>query len=220
VEEYLFDTAVNFGIVPNRKSAAEAVNRSLNLVGLSLEELSRRYPHELSGGQIQRVSVARALICKPSLILADEPVSMVDASLRMAIVNLFKILRDEEKVSVIYITHDLATAYYISDRIAIMLRGYIVEMGPVEAVLGAPLHPYTKLLKESVPAPDPADKTGWAKRIGLSTTEVKEYSKQGCKFHGRCPNAVEKCVYSDPPDVEAEGRIVKCHLYENKEAKL
>jgi peptide/nickel transport system ATP-binding protein len=178
-----------------------------------LEELSRRYPHELSGGQIQRVSVARALICKPSLILADEPVSMVDASLRMSIVNLFKTLRDEEKVSVIYITHDLATAYYISDRISIMLRGYIVEMGPVEAVLDNPLHPYTKLLKESVPAPDPADKAGWAKRIGLSTTEVKEYSRQGCKFHGRCPNAMEQCKITDPQDIEAEGRIVKCHLY-------
>jgi peptide/nickel transport system ATP-binding protein len=217
VEEYLIDTAVNFGIAPNRKSAVEVVDRSLNLVGLSMEELSRRYPHELSGGQIQRVSVARALICKPSLILADEPVSMVDASLRMAIVNLFKVLRDKEKVSVIYITHDLATAYYISDRIAIMLRGYVVEMGPVEAVLGNPLHPYTKLLKESVPAPEPEDKEGWAKRIGLSTTEVKEYSRQGCKFHGRCPDALEQCRHTDPPDIEAEGRIVKCHLYANKE---
>ena len=213
VEEYLFDTAVNFGIAKDRKSATEAVDRALHLVGLSLEELSRRYTHELSGGQIQRISVARSLICKPSLILADEPVSMVDASLRMTIVNLFKKLRDEEKVSVIYITHDLATAYYISDRIAIMLRGYVVEMGPVEAVLGNPLHPYTKLLKESVPAPDPADKAGWAQRIGLSTTEVKEYSRQGCKFQGRCPNAMEKCKEADPPDIEAEGRIVKCYLY-------
>jgi len=219
VEEYLLDTAVNFGIAPNRKAAIEVVDRSLNLVGLSMEELSRRYPHELSGGQIQRVSVARALICKPSLILADEPVSMVDASLRMAIVNLFKVLRDKEKVSVIYITHDLATAYYISDRIAIMLRGYVVEMGPVEAVLGNPLHPYTRLLKESVPAPEPEDKESWAKRIGLSTTEVKEYSRQGCKFHGRCPNALEQCKHDDPPDIEAEGRIVKCHLYAKKESK-
>ncbi len=109
-----------------------------------LHEVSRRYPHELSGGQIQRVSVARALIPKPRLILADEPVSMVDASLRMSIVNLFRKLRDEQQVSVVYITHDLATAYYISDRISIMLRGYVVESGPVEAVLdrpSPPLHP-------------------------------------------------------------------------------
>jgi peptide/nickel transport system ATP-binding protein len=213
VEEYLFDTAINFGIAKDRKTAVEAVDRALHLVGLSLEELSRRYAHELSGGQIQRISVARSLIPKPSLILADEPVSMVDASLRMTIVNLFKKLRDEEKVSVIYITHDLATAYYISNRIAIMLRGYVVEIGPVEAVLGNPLHPYSKLLKESIPAPEPADKAAWAQRIGLSTTEVKEYLRQGCKFASRCPNVMDQCRNADPPDTEADGRVVKCYLY-------
>jgi peptide/nickel transport system ATP-binding protein len=213
VEEYLIDTAVNFGAAADRKSALTVVDRALHLVGLSLDEISRRYPHELSGGQIQRVSVARSLIPNPSLILADEPVSMVDASLRMAIVNLFKKLRDEEGVSVIYITHDLATAYYISNRIAVMLRGFVVEMGPVEAVLGNPLHPYTQLLKESVPAPDPVDKEAWAKRIGLSTQEVKEYSQIGCKFAARCPKALDKCRRNDPPDVEVEGRIVKCCLY-------
>ena len=214
VEEYLFDTAINFGIAKNKKAAQESVDRALHLVGLSLEELSKRYAHELSGGQIQRISVARSLISQPSLILADEPVSMVDASLRMTIVNLLRKLRDEEKVSVLYITHDLATAYYISDRIAIMLRGYVVEMGPVEAVLGNPLHPYTKLLKESVPAPEPEDKSAWAQRIGLSTTEVREYSRQGCKFAARCPNVMDKCKTADPPDIETEGRIVKCYLYQ------
>jgi peptide/nickel transport system ATP-binding protein len=213
VEEYLIDTAINFGAADGRKSAQPVVDRALHLVGLSLEELSRRYPHELSGGQIQRVSVARSLISSPSLILADEPVSMVDASLRMAIVNLFKKLKEEEGMSVIYITHDLATAYYISDRIAVMLRGYVVEMGPVEAVLGNPLHPYTQLLKESVPAPDPVDRAAWARRIGLSTQEVKEYSRLGCKFAARCPRAMDKCREADPPDVEAEGRTVKCYLY-------
>ena len=155
-------------------------------MGLSLDEVRQRYPHELSGGQIQRVSVARALISRPKLILADEPVSMVDASLRMEIVNLFKKLRDEQQVSVIYITHDLATAYYISDRIAIMLRGYIVESGPVEDVLERPAHPYTQLLKESVPEPAPIKRESWAQHIELGTTEVKEYGRIGCKFAGRC----------------------------------
>jgi ABC-type oligopeptide transport system ATPase subunit len=107
----------------NRHEAVQIVDNALRNVGLSLEEVSRRYPHELSGGQVQRVSVARALIPQPRVILADEPVSMVDASLRMEIVNLFRKLQDEQKVSVVYITHDLATAYYVSDRIAIMLRG-------------------------------------------------------------------------------------------------
>jgi peptide/nickel transport system ATP-binding protein len=213
VDAYLFDTALNFGMAPNRQAAIRVVDDALRNVGLSLEEVSNRYPHELSGGQTQRVSVARALISQPKLILADEPVSMVDASLRMEIVNLFRKLRDEQKVSVIYITHDLATAYYISDRIGIMLRGFIVESGPVEDVLDRPLHPYTRLLKESVPEPAPKERESWAKHISLGTTEVKEYGRVGCKFAGRCPHVMEICRQVDPPDVQVERRIVKCYLY-------
>src|SRR5512139_2411453 len=112
VDAYLFDTALNFGVAPDRRAAAEVVDDALRNVGLSLEEVNRRYPHELSGGQTQRVSVARALISQPRLILADEPVSMVDASLRMEIVNLFRELREKQNVSIIYITHDLATGLY------------------------------------------------------------------------------------------------------------
>ena len=108
---------------------------ALQKVGLSLKEVAGRYAHELSGGQLQRVAIARALIPNPSLIIADEPVSMVDASLRMSIVNLLRALRDEFGVSVIYITHDLATAYYISDRLVIMQKGYVVEMGPARTIL-------------------------------------------------------------------------------------
>jgi len=213
VEDYLFDTAINFGVAPNRRKAASVVDDALNQVGLSLAEVSKRYPHELSGGQIQRVSVARALISQPRMILADEPVSMVDASLRMEIVNLFRKLRDEQKASILYITHDLATAYYISDRIAIMLRGYIVESGPVEAVLESPLHPYTQLLKESVPEPTPKERESWAKHIELGTIEVKEYGRIGCKFAGRCPHVMDVCRQADPPDVEVDGRTVKCYLH-------
>ena len=161
---------VNFGMARTRRDAAEVVDEALQQVGLSLAEVSRRYPHELSGGQIQRVSVARALISQPRVILADEPVSMVDASLRMEIVNLFRKLRDEQKVSVIYITHDLATAYYISDRIAIMLRGYVVELGPVEDVLERPLHPYSQLLR--IGARARAQKSeSWAKHIDLGPSK-------------------------------------------------
>lgn len=214
VDAYLFDTALNFGMARDQRTAAAVVDQALRNVGLSLEEVSRRYPHELSGGQTQRVSVARALISQPKLILADEPVSMVDASLRMEIVNLFRKLRDEQRVSVIYITHDLATAYYISDRIAIMLRGYIVESGPVEDVLNRPFHPYTRLLQESVPEPAPKERDSWAKHITLGATEVKEYGRVGCKFAGRCPQVMDICRQADPPDVETEGRTVKCYLYQ------
>jgi peptide/nickel transport system ATP-binding protein len=213
VDAYLVDTAVNFGMASNRRESVQVVDDALRNVGLSLEEVSRRYPHELSGGQVQRVSVARALISQPKLILADEPVSMVDASLRMEIVNLFRKLRDEQKVSVVYITHDLATAYYISDRIGIMLRGFIVESGPVEDVLNRPFHPYTKLLKESVPEPAPKERESWAKHIELGTTEVKEYGRVGCKFAGRCPQVMDICRTVDPPDVQVEQRMVKCYLY-------
>ena len=213
VEAYLFDTAINFGMASNRRDAGEVVDDALRNVGLSLDEVRLRYPHELSGGQIQRVSVARALISKPKLILADEPVSMVDASLRMEIVNLFQKLRDEQKVSVIYITHDLATAYYISDRIGIMLRGYIVESGPVEDVLDRPFHPYTQLLKESIPEPTPKERESWAKHITLGTTEVKEYGRIGCKFAGRCPQVMDICRKADPPDVQVGQQTVKCYLY-------
>lgn len=213
VEEYLYDTAIHFDRARDRRTAAPIVDEALCQVGLSLEEVSKRYPHELSGGQIQRMSVARALIPQPDLILADEPVSMVDASLRMAIVNVFRKLRDEQKVSIIYITHDLATAYYISDRIAIMLRGYFVESGPVEAVLDHPRHPYTQLLRESLPSPAPKGLESWAKHIALGTTDVKEYGRIGCKFAGRCPRVMDICTQADPPDVQVDGRTVKCYLY-------
>jgi peptide/nickel transport system ATP-binding protein len=213
VDAYLIDTAVNFWMASTRRESVQVVDDALRNVGLSLEEVSRRYPHELSGGQVQRVSVARALISQPKLILADEPVSMVDASLRMEIVNLFRKLRDEQKVSVVYITHDLATAYYISDRIGIMLRGYIVESGPVEDVLDRPFHPYTKLLIESVPEPAPKGRESWAKHIELGTTEVKEYGRVGCKFAGRCPQVMDICRQVDPPDTQLGLRTIKCYLY-------
>ena len=118
-------------------------------------EFAGKYPSEFSGGQLQRISVARSLLTSPKLIIADEPVSMVDASLRMSIVNLFKKLRDELGVSILYITHDLATAYYVSDRIAIMFRGNIIELGSVEEVLMNPRHPYTRLLRDSIPTGGP-----------------------------------------------------------------
>jgi peptide/nickel transport system ATP-binding protein len=213
VADYLIETAMQLGGAKNRAAAVPLADEALRLVGLSLDEINQRYPHELSGGQIQRVSVARALIPKPRLILADEPVSMVDASLRMAIVNLFKKLRDEQKVSVLYITHDLATAYYISDRIAIMLRGYVVEAGPVDQVLDHPLHPYTQLLQESVPKPAATAREQWAQPIELGSMEVKEFGRIGCKYAGRCPHVMEVCTTNDPPDIQVQGRTVKCYLY-------
>ncbi|WP_165225297.1 ABC transporter ATP-binding protein [Affinirhizobium pseudoryzae] len=150
IDRYLDSTARAFLGASDPVAIDAAKDEALQKVGLSLAEVRGRFPHELSGGQLQRVAIARALIPKPALLIADEPVSMVDASLRMSIVNLLKSLRDEFGVSVIYITHDLATAYYISNRIMIMQRGCVVEMGDARAVLDRPEHPYSRLLQASV----------------------------------------------------------------------
>ncbi|NLJ23832.1 MAG: ABC transporter ATP-binding protein [Firmicutes bacterium] len=210
LESYLFETAKNYDSRENG-SIEDRIESALNLVGLSMREIRGRYPHELSGGQLQRVSVARALIASPSLLVADEPVSMIDASLRMSIVNLFKDLKDRHNVSIIYITHDLATAYYISDRIAIMQRGHIVEIGPVKKVLAEPFHPYTRLLRESILEPN--SETAWDEEITLSTIETKEFARQGCKFANRCDSRLPICEETEPPLSFVDGREVKCWLY-------
>ncbi len=211
VDNYFFETLYNYKLARNRQEGIDIIDQKLKQVGLSYEEFAAKYPNEFSGGQLQRISIARALLTNPTLLIADEPVSMVDASLRMAIVNLFKKLRDELGVSVLYITHDLATAYYVSDRIAIMFRGNIVEMGSVEQVLMNPRHPYTRLLRESIPEADPRRR--WDKVINLAELEHEEYLRQGCKFAGRCPAVMERCKSIVPEDVAVDGALVKCHLY-------
>lgn len=155
IDEYLFATAVRFRHARTRLEREAFADEALQRVGLSLAEVRGRYSHELSGGQLQRIAVARALIPQPKLIIADEPVSMIDASLRMSIVNLFRQLRDELGVSIIYITHDLATAYYISDRVIIMQKGVVVEGGDARTVLDHPTQPYSIALKGAVLPPDP-----------------------------------------------------------------
>jgi len=215
VDRYFFETVQNFKMATTKREAIELIDETLRLVGLSYEEFAGKYPSEFSGGQLQRVSVARALLTKPNLLIADEPVSMVDASLRMSIVNLFKRLKEEADLGVLYITHDLATAYYVSERIAIMFRGDIVEMGTVEQVLMDPKHPYTQLLRESIPEADPTRR--WDKRIKLSETEEEEYMRVGCKFAGRCPYVMEICKSQSPRDIDIDGVLVKCHLYAGNE---
>jgi peptide/nickel transport system ATP-binding protein len=159
VDRYLLATARYMAGLRD-DAAAQSVDESLRSVGLSLAEVRGRFPHELSGGQLQRVAIARALLPRPNLVVADEPVSMIDASLRAAIVNLLRDLRDRLGVSIIYITHDLATAYAISDRILIMRQGRAVESGEARAVLDQPQHPYSQLLKRSVLSPDPPPRRG------------------------------------------------------------
>lgn len=215
IDHYLYQTVINYKIA-KRSGANAELDRVLQQVGLSLAEIKGRYPNELSGGQAQRVAIARALLTRPSLIVADEPVSMLDASLRMSIVNMFRNLKEEFQVNIVYITHDLTTAYYSADRIAVMLRGWIVEMGSVEQVLGDPLHPYTQNLKQSIPLPDP--NKVWDKRADLAELEADEYTRVGCKFAGRCPAVMDRCRHEVPRDYVVDGRSVKCFLYEESGA--
>jgi peptide/nickel transport system ATP-binding protein len=166
------------------------VDEALQSVGLSLELVKGKYSSQFSGGELQRVSIARALITRPKIIIADEPVAMIDASMKMNIVNLFKELKDKYHVSFVYITHDLSTAYYVSDYIATLYRGGLIEYGPSKAIMDVAAHPYTKLLMDSVPRI--GDK--WEQDIAMPDLEEKEYSITHCKFAPRCPYATEECL--------------------------
>jgi peptide/nickel transport system ATP-binding protein len=211
VERYFFEAVRYHELAQSRTEALERINRALEAVGLDYEGIAGRYPGEFSGGQLQRVSIARSLLTEPSLLIADEPVSMVDASIRMSIMNLFRELTQRFGVSVIYITHDLATAYYVCDRIAIMFRGNVVTMGDVDKVLVEPKHPYVQLLRSSIPGTNPRKR--WTTKVQLSESEQEEYLRVGCKFAGRCPDAVEICRRQMPEDASIDGVFIRCHRY-------
>jgi peptide/nickel transport system ATP-binding protein len=211
VERYFFEAVDYFHLASSPAEAKERIEAVLHMVGLDYEAIAGRYPSEFSGGQLQRVSIARSLLNEPSLLIADEPVSMVDASLRMSIMNLFRELVDRLGLGVIYITHDLATAYYVCDRIAIMFRGNIVAAGDVEKVLIEPKHPYVRLLRECIPDTDLAMR--WKTKIKISESDAEEYMRGGCKFAGRCPQVMDICRREVPADLEVDGTLVKCHLF-------
>ena len=175
-----------------RQSEAERV---FDVVGLGADML-QRYPHELSGGQRQRVGFAQALATKPRLILADEPVSMLDVSIRIGLLNLMAKLRDEEGVSILYITHDIASARYVADRLIVMYAGQIAEAGPIEDVLADPKHPYTQLLLSAVPDPKapPPSHAALAAAAGEQGEPPKVIDPvPGCRFQPRCPVSVDTC---------------------------
>ena len=210
VERYFFEAVHNYQLATSHTEALARIDKALQMVGLNYEGIAGRYPGEFSGGQLQRVSIARSLLNEPSLLIADEPVSMVDASIRMSIMNLFRELVERLGLGVIYITHDLATAYYVCDRIAIMFKGNLVAMGDVEKVLIEPKHPYVRLLRECIPETDPRKR--WTTKVQLSESDVDEYLRVGCKFAGRCPQAMEMCRLEAPEDVYVDGALAKCHL--------
>ena len=209
VENYLLDTALKFGGAKNRRQAEEMADQALQSVGLSYAVVTGKYATQFSGGELQRVSIARALITHPRLIIADEPVAMIDASMKMNIVNLFMEIRDKMGISFIYITHDLSTAYYVSDYIATLYRGSLIEYGRALDIMENPAHPYTELLMNSVP--HVGDK--WERGVLVSESEGKEFGLTTCKFANRCSYATEECRKARPPMHELEGgrRVLCCH---------
>jgi len=209
VDAYLYETATRVSGLDDQAAEA-AVAAALTAVGLTYADVRGKYPNQFSGGELQRVSVARALIPRPKIIIADEPVSMIDASLRMNIVNLFLSLKEQYNTSFLYITHDLATAYYISDYLAVMYRGAIVEFGSAREILTSPKHPYTQLLLDSIPHTNHKWTRG---TFTMSDIETKEYRCGGCKFRNRCPLAQEVCTRERPQAMRKDdGREVYCHF--------
>jgi peptide/nickel transport system ATP-binding protein len=204
----------NFGLAKSKDERRELMAQTLQTVGLRVEETLGRYPHQLSGGQRQRIMVARALLLRPRLIIADEPVSMVDASLRATILESLLTLNREFGISLIYITHDLTTAYQVSKDIIVLYRGSVTEAGDVQLVVPNPEHPYTKLLVGSIPLPDPDHAWLGERALGTPAGGLVPTGTSFCKFYERCPSAMQACVDEAPPLFNTDRhRVTACYLY-------
>jgi peptide/nickel transport system ATP-binding protein len=214
VDHVLETPIAKFKLASSRAEARAMIEETLRAVGLRPDETLGRYPHQLSGGQRQRVMVARALLIRPRIIIADEPVSMVDASLRATILGSLRELNQAFGISLIYITHDLTTAYQISENIVVLYRGSVAEVGDVEQVVGDPKHPYTRLLVGSVPLPDPDKHWHSEPPPSEEARKAAAVPHDGCAFAARCPNAMPICRDERPPLFQLdEHRAAACYLY-------
>ena len=209
VDHVLVTPIRKLGLAPSRAEERQLIRAAVEQVGLAPDEILGRYPHELSGGQRQRLMAARILLIRPRAILADEPVSMVDASLRATILESLRDLHRRLGISLIYVTHDLTTAFQISDAIVILYRGRIVEAGPAEAVIRAPAHPYTKLLVDSIPGLDPDRR--WPEESEPPAPAAR--SAEGCAFADRCMSVMDRCRAELPALFEGGSlRATRCFL--------
>jgi oligopeptide/dipeptide ABC transporter ATP-binding protein len=216
IDHILTTPIEKFGLASSPQQAAEQIDEALRTVGLRPEETLGRYPHQLSGGQRQRITIARALLLKPKLIIADEPVSMVDASLRATILaNLHKLFTDFG-ISFIYITHDLTTAYQVSEKIVVLYHGTVAEAGNVEQVIKDPKHPYTRELIHSIPVPDPG--SAWIEEaVEEKDAEESDILIGGCPYAPRCAHANDRCAKMPPLYRLDDGRVASCVLYDEHE---
>jgi len=213
IDHVLEEPIANFRLAKSKAEGRQLIVNALESVGLRPEETLGRYPHQLSGGQRQRVMVARSLLLQPRVIIADEPVSMIDASLRATVIESLRDLNRRFQISLIYITHDLTTAYQLSENIVVLYRGSVAEAGDVERVVKEPEHPYTRLLIGSIPRPDP--KHPWGINVKVpEPTGISGVGRQGCQFADRCPSVMSICREKAPPLYQtAPHRATACYLY-------
>jgi len=216
IEHPLVAPLVTFGLARNRAQALDLVAEAMAAVGLRPSETIGKYPHQLSGGQRQRVMIARALSLRPTILLADEPVSMVDASLRSTILESLWQMNREKGIALVYVTHDLATAYQIADVILVLYGGMVMEVGSARQVIHAPRHPYTRALIDAVPSPDPD--VDWNLGDGRATGEMQGLPSAGCPFAPRCADAMARCGIETPALYRTEtDRATACFLDEGPE---
>jgi peptide/nickel transport system ATP-binding protein len=201
-------------LASDRTQADAMIREALERVGLRPEDTLGRFPHQLSGGQRQRLMVARAWLTRPKVLLADEPVSMVDASLRATILGELRQLHEDLGVAILYVTHDLTTAYQLCRTILVLYRGAVVEQGTVDEVIGKPKHPYTQLLVSSIPRVHGAQR--WLDTRAGETTQPGRPST-GCRFAARCPAVMDRCWKEPPPLYRTEGgSLARCFLYDGR----
>ncbi|MGC9227617.1 ABC transporter ATP-binding protein [Caldivirga sp.] len=207
-----------FKIAKSKREAMELITKTLKSIGLRPEDVLGRYPHQLSGGERQRLLIARILLIRPKLVVADEPVSMVDVSVKATILNHLRELKEKYNVSVLYITHEIPTAYYIADEAMVLFYGYVVEQAPMNTLVEKPLHPYTQELLKVLPNPDPNNRYAsdkFSEELSrLATAAEAGRPAKGCPYQNRCPFAMPKCRESLPPLTRIDGEhYVRCFLY-------
>jgi peptide/nickel transport system ATP-binding protein len=213
IDNVLLEPIKKFKLAKSKSDAVKLASEALYDVGLDANEILGKHTHQLSGGQKQRVMLARVFALRPKILLADEPVSMIDVSLRADILKIIQRLRKDFELSCLYITHDLSNAYCISDEIIILYLGSVMEQGDFEAIIKNPKHPYVKMLISSIPQPDPKNK--WQGKVKLQDIEIARLETLvGCKFCNRCPEAIPICSQKRPPLIDLEkDRRIACHLY-------
>ena len=213
----VFDMTIRkFGLAKTNAEKRALIEEALRAVNLRPPDVLGRHPHQLSGGERQRIMLARAYLLRPKVIIADEPISMLDVAVRATLMNIFLDFKDRYGMSTLFITHDLSAAYYLGGDIMVMARGRVVEEGPVDAVMSRPAHPYTQLLLQSIPSPNPDQSWDRVERTRNTAAPELMQSRNRCLYAERCPHVMETCWQARPPMYVAGAQRVACYLHQTQ----